>query len=468
MNLQEKIPFRTKLAYGAGELGPAMTGNVLIFFLLFFLTNVAGLNPALAGSIYMVGKLWDAINDPLIGILSDKTKSRWGRRLPWLIFGALPFGLFFFLQWLVPFRSQWPLFWYYVAIALGANVFYTVVSLPYCALTAEMSRDYDERTSLNSFRFAFSIGGSIGALLLAQAVFSAVEDSGRQFLMLGATGAILSLATLVWCIIGIKARVLSSESDRLENEVPTAPIALREQIGIAFRNRPFLYVIGIFLFSWLGVQLTASVLPFYVVTWMGLEKGVFAQVALTVQGVALAMLFVWGKLTYRFGKRHVYSLGMAIWILAQGGLFFLQPGQTGIMYFLAVMAGFGVSTAYLIPWSMMPDVIDLDELETGHRREGVFYGFMVLLQKIGLAGGLFLVGQALALAGFQESSPDMPELAQPPSALLAIRIAIGPLPTLFLIVGLILTWLYPITREKHAVILDQLVQRRSRRTTADS
>lgn len=460
MSHEEELPFRTKLAYGAGELGPALTGNVLIFFLLFFLTSVAGLNPGLAGSVYMVGKLWDAVNDPMIGILSDRTKSRWGRRLPWLIYGALPFGLCFFLQWLVPFQGQWPLFWYYVVIALAANVFYTVVSLPYGALTAELSKDYDERTRLNSFRFAFSIGGSIGALVLAQVIFAVIKDSGRQFFTIGVLGALLSVATLVWCIVGIRKRVIACEAERLANEADAPPIGLREQIAIAFRNRPFLCVIGIFLFSWLGVQLTASILPFYVVNWLGLDKSAFTRIALTVQGVALTMLFAWGKLAVRVGKRHVYFFGMIIWIVAQAGLFFLQPGQTALVYLLAVLAGFGVSTAYLIPWSMMPDVVDLDELETGRRREGVFYGFMVLLQKIGLAGGLFLVGQALSLAGFQESTPAMPEPVQPSSALLAIRIAIGPLPTLFLILGLILAWFYPITREKHASILYQLAQRR--------
>ena len=171
------------------------------------------------------------------------------------------------------------------------------------------------------------------------------------------------------------------------------------------------------------------------------------------------MLFVWGYISERVGKKAVYFMGMSLWVIAQAGLFFLQPGQVGLMYAIAVLAGFGVSTAYLIPWSMMPDVIELDELRTGQRREGIFYGFIILLQKIGIAIGLFLVLQALNWAGYIPSSGDSVP-TQPQSALLAIRLAIGPLPTLCLIVGIVLAYFYPITREVHTEILLKLKERR--------
>jgi GPH family glycoside/pentoside/hexuronide:cation symporter len=209
------------------------------------------------------------------------------------------------------------------------------------------------------------------------------------------------------------------------------------------------------------VQVTASILPYFVVNWMGLPAAEFPKVAIAVQGTALIMLFVWSAVSKRFGKKAVYFMGMILWIIAQAGLFFLQPNQIGLMYFLASMAGVGVSTAYLIPWSMIPDVIELDELQTGQRREGIFYGFMVLLQKVGLAVGLFLVGQALEFSGFVETAPGQAAPIQPPSALLAIRISIGPLPTIALILGLILAYFYPITREVHAEILLKLKERNS-------
>jgi GPH family glycoside/pentoside/hexuronide:cation symporter len=462
------MDFKTKLAYGAGDLGPAITANILAFYLLFFFTNVAGLNAALAGSVLLIGKIWDAVNDPIVGMMSDRTRSRkWGRRYPWILYGAIPFGITFFLQWIVPKFSnnpdtqQWSLFWYYVAIAILFNIFYTMVNLPYTALTPELTQDYNERTSLNSFRFAFSIGGSILSLILALIIFAQVPGNDEvKYILLGVVCAVLSTLPLYWCVYGTRDRSAVVVKQLAQPEdAPSLPYL--RQLQIVFSNRPFLYVIGIYLCSWLGVQVTAAILPFFVVNWLGQSSQVFTYVALCVQGTALVMLFVWSRISQRVGKKAVYFMGMGIWIIAQGGLFFLQPDQTGLVYPLAIMAGIGVSTAYLIPWSMMPDVIELDELKTGQRREGIFYGFMVLLQKIGLAVGLFIVGWALDRAGFIESLPGQPEPTQPATALLAIRLAIGPMPTIALLCGLVLAYLYPITREVHAEILLKLRERKA-------
>ncbi|NEO98442.1 MAG: MFS transporter [Symploca sp. SIO2E9] len=540
----EKLSFSTKLAYGAGDMGPAITANILVFFLLPFFTNVAGLPAGLAGSVLMIGKISDAINDPIIGVLSDRTRTRWGRRLPWMLFGAIPFGLLFGLQWIVPHFSNndtvnnWLLFSYYVIIGILFNIAYTTVNLPYAALTPELTQDYNERTSLNSFRFSFSIGASILSLVLAGLSFSEYrDDPAKQYLVLGLLCSLLSVIPIFWSVFRIQERgsqpilasrqkqiignilsgigtlsvcygviriipltanlvgapgkfdlisiatiliglqitlfgitllfstpephLSSSDAARERSQSQNIPaLTFVEQLQVVFSNRPFLYLIGIYLCSWLAVQLTASILLYFVVSWMGLENTDSTLVALGVQGTALVMLFFWRVVSERVGKKAVYFMGMSLWIIAQVGLFLLQPGQTNLMYGLAILAGFGVSVAYLIPWSMVPDVIELDELNTGQRREGIFYGFMVLLQKFGLALGLFLVGLALEAAGFIESAAGEVVPTQPDSALLAIRIAIGPLPTLFLIAGLILAYFYPITREFHAEIRLKLQERK--------
>ncbi|MEO3706400.1 MFS transporter [Trichormus azollae] len=463
----EKLDVKTKLAYGAGDLGPAITSNIAIFFLLVFFTNVAGIPAGLAGSILMIGKIWDAVNDPFVGLLTDKTKSRrWGRRLPWLLYGAIPFGIFFFLQWIVPqFNPQqssniWSLFWYYVAIGVMSQVFFTVVNLPYTAMTPELSQDYDERTSLNSFRFTFSIGGSIFSLILAQMVFSQITNPQQQYLVLAAICTVISVLSLYWCVYGTRDRILAFEAKRIQLAEPPE-IPFFEQIKIAFSNRPFLFVVAIYLFSWLGLQITASTIPYFVIYCMGMKNSEVPTVLIAVQATALLMLFVWSNLSKKFGKKLVYFLGMSVWIIAAARLFFLKSNQMGLMYVMAVMVGCGVSTAYLIPWSMVPDVIELDELQTGQRREGVFYGLMVLLQKFGLAFGLFLVGNALQASGFKETVVGQNTLPiQPDSALLVIRIALGLIPTICLSIGLILTCFYPITREMHAEIILKLQERR--------
>ncbi|QCS49087.1 MFS transporter [Picosynechococcus sp. PCC 11901] len=525
----EKLNLSTKIAFGAGDIGPALTANVLVFFLLYFFTQVAGLPPGLAGSILMIGKISDAINDPIVGVLSDRTRHPWGRRLPWMLGGIIPFVFVFFGQWLVPQLSEidqvndWFLFGYYIVMGILFNLAYTAVNLPYAALTPELTQDYHERTSLNSFRFSFSIGSSIFSLIVARLIFQAYPDDPlKQYSLLGLVCSVFAGLALLWCTLRLQEKgrspilnprqrqrlgqglwgmagvsglvglgllqgpilwpflfisaglLLAVAGWTFVRSVPephltvplaeqtdlAAPIPFREQLKIAFSNKPFLFVIGIYLASWLAIQLTASILPYFVINWMGLPDAMFPNVALAVQGTALVLLFVASALSQRLGKKTVYFGGVFLWIIAQVGLFFLQPGQIGLMFACAILAGCGVSVSYLIPWSMVPDVIELDELTTGQRREGVFYGFMVLLQKIGLAISLFLVGQALAWAGFVESIPGQAPPVQPDSALLAIRLAIAPLPTLALIIGLGLAYFYPITQQYHEEIRLKLAERR--------
>ncbi|MBD1895270.1 MFS transporter [Coleofasciculus sp. FACHB-129] len=463
----EKLKLSTKLAYGAGDVGAAITANIGVFYTAYFLTDVAGIAAGLATWILLIGKVWDAVNDPVVGVLSDRTNSpRWGRRLPWMLYGAIPFGITFFLQWLVPRFSandsanQWGLFWYYIVISILFNSFYTAVNLPYTALTPELTQDYNERTNLNSYRFAFSIGGSIVSVIVFGIIAALIpNDRIQQYLVMGVVCAILSVLPIYWCIWGTRDRILARAAQNPTFEQPVS-LPILEQVRIVLSNRPFLYVVGIYLCSWLAVQVTAAIIPYFVLSWMRLSDAVVAQVILAVQGTALLMLFIWSKLSQRYGKKAVYFMGMSVWIIAQAGLFFLQPGQIAFMYVLGVMAGFGVSTAYLIPWSMLPDVIELDELTTGQRREGIFYSFMVFLQKVSLAVAVALVLKSLEWNQYIRSTPENLAPIQPDSALLAIRIAIGPLPTIALICGLILAYFYPLTREVHADILLKLKERK--------
>ena len=323
----EKLNFTTKLAFGAGDFAPAITANILIFFLLFFFTNVAGIPAGLAGMILAIGKIVDAVNDPIIGVLSDRTRSSWGRRLPWMVWGAIPFGVTYFFQWIVPnSNNQTYLFWYYVIIAILFNTFYTVVNLPYTALTPELTQDYNERTSLNSFRMTFSIGGAVFSLILAQLVFKQYpDDPKQQFMMLGLICSIISIIAIFWCALRVPERgtkpifnegqkkivgigliivglgaiaagvitrqpglmlmiigiitleliffgltmIFAPLEDHLkkENNPVTREeesLSFIEQIKTVLQNRPFIYVIGIYLCSWLSVQLTGSILIYFV------------------------------------------------------------------------------------------------------------------------------------------------------------------------------------------------------------
>ncbi len=449
------LSLSTKLAFGAGDSGAGITATLLVFSFFIFLTSVAGLRPGLAGSVLMVGKIADAINDPVIGILSDRTRSRWGRRHIWMLLGSIPFGLFFFLHWIVPFDGsesfhQWMLFFYYLTISIVYNLAFTAVNLPYTALTAELTADYHERTNLNSFRFFFSIGGSLVALILGVVFEKHIADPHLQYVLLGATCGLLAVLPLYWCVWGTE----DPSAGESVLEATEEPLPIGEQLKITFGNRPFLLVMGIYLCSWLAFQLTAATLPYYSLHWMRQES--YFTVALIVQSVAIVMLFVWSWVSQKIGRKGVYYIGMGLWIIAQGALFFYPRTADNLLYISCAIAGMGVATAYLIPWSMLTDVTDLDELESGQRREGIFYAFMVLLQKMGLAIGLFIVGNALEYFGFVESAAE-----QPQSALFAIRFVSSIVPVICLIAGCILTYFYPITQEIHAEILLKLSERKT-------
>ncbi|MBV6625950.1 MAG: MFS transporter [Rivularia sp. (in: Bacteria)] len=456
---REQLNLKTKIAYGAGELAGAIPNNILVFFVLFFFTNVAGLNASLAGSLILVGKAWDAINDPLIGWLSDKTRSRLGRRYPWMLIGAIPLAISFCLLWFTPpITNQWLKFAYYNLIFI---LYYAAVSsvwIPYSTLGAELTTTYNERTNVTGFRSAFAIGGSIFALVLAQIVL-AIFEAPQSYLYMAGIASLISLLAVYFCVWGTYKRYKTIQTQR-EQIQRKAPEPLLTQIKIALSNKPFLCVVGIYLCSWLGTQVTAAVLPYFVVDWMQLPKNHFTQMALAIQGTALILMPFWSIMGQKIGKKAIYCIGIPGTIIAQAGFFFLQPGQTTLMYILSVMAGIGISVAYITPYAMLPDVVDLDELNTGQRREGIFYGFVVQTQKLCVAAAIFLVGKILDSSGLVPTVATEAPPVQPNSALWAIRLIIGPIPTLILILGFVIAYIYPITKSKHEEIVLKISERR--------
>jgi GPH family glycoside/pentoside/hexuronide:cation symporter len=452
----EKVPLITKLAFGAGDVGPATATGIMSFFLLYFFTDVARINPAVAGLVLLINKIWDSVNDPIVGMISDRVHTRWGRRRPWFLFGAIPFGMTFILLFLVPPFDPNGLFWYYLVVSLMLDLAFTVVNVPYTALTPELTHDYDERTSLNSYRFAFSIGSGLLAAVLHPVIVNALKPVGGE--KLG-----YAMSALLWASISAVAFFFAFwgtyERHTQEEE---APIPFFEGLKITFGNRAFRYVTGIYLLSWLVVQTVSTIVIYYMTYWLR-RPDMIPVVILSVQGSALIWLFIWTRVSKKVGKKGVYYRGMIFWVAVSFGLFIVQPGwPSWVIVVMGMLAGVGVATAYLVPWAMLPDVIELDELETGRRREGTFYGFFVLLQKAGLAFGLFLVGQMLAWSRYIIPPPGATGIiVQPDSALLAIRWMIGPVPAVVLAAGIVLVYLFPITKEQHEKTLAELARRKA-------
>ena len=251
-----------------------MAGSTIIFFQLVFLTDVAGMDPGLAGSVLLVARIWDAINDPLIGWLSDHTRAPWGRRLPWMVLSAIPFSGFFIMFWLVPEfagpNARWSSFAYYLIVAVLFSTFSTALSLPHASLTAELSRDYDERSRLTAYRMGFSLAGSVGGLVAALLVFHLVKDVPKSThnAVFGVSIGIIGLAAVLFCLIGIWKIVIARDIQRLRrqsaDEFAARPLPLREQISLVLGNKPFLLVCGDPpLRPRLSMQFTATILPFY-------------------------------------------------------------------------------------------------------------------------------------------------------------------------------------------------------------
>jgi GPH family glycoside/pentoside/hexuronide:cation symporter len=442
---KQTLSFGRKLAFGIGDLGPALVASIQGFFLNAFLLDIAGIRPAAAGIIFLIVKIWDSVNDPIIGRLTDRTNSRWGRRRPWLLFGAIPFGLAWFLQWLVPDLSPNGLFWYYLIVALLLDTGFTAVNVPYTALTPELTQDYDERTSLNSFRFSFSIMGGLAALVIHSVLIDSFPSVTQGYAI---SAAVMAGFIVLSNFITFAFTKESHFKEATEGEDP----GFIEGVKIALKNRAFLYVVAIYLLSWLCIQFVQANMLLYVRYWVGGEDR-FIQLAFALQVSAFVFLLIWSKVSQKWGKQKVYYVGMSFWVAVEIALFFVQPGQFNLLLGLAILAGVGVSIGYLVPWSMLPDVVELDELETGQRREGIYYGFFVFLQKLGISLGLALSNFALEAAGYINAE-DLTNLPQQPTAVLtALRIFVSFVPAVILLISFPIVRRYPITREKHAEIL---------------
>ncbi|MEM9486400.1 MAG: MFS transporter [Cyanobacteria bacterium P01_F01_bin.116] len=445
--MSTRLSFKTKFAYGIGVLGTAIPTGLTVFYLLFFLDKVVGLSLTLAGAVLLIGRIWDAINDPIIGWLSDRTRSRWGRRYPWLVLGALPLGFFtFMLWWVPPLESETSLFIYYVLMALGGYAAFSVIILPMVAIATELTPDYDERTSIMSVRSAANIIGSMVGLLLAQIIFSLVDDTRQQYMVLGGVSGVFIIVAIFVCVFGTYGQYRPV----MRNPPELSPHSMGRQLLKVFRNRAFRWVMGLYLCSWVGVQVTAAMLPFFVTDWMGLADNHFTQMAVAVQGSSVLLLPFWLWVTKRTSKQLVYFAGAPLALVGVCILGIVQPGQVSLMYGIGLVIGAGISTFYLVPFAMLPDVIDDEELRTGERQEGIFISLMVFLQKVGIAIAIFLSGWMLDWAA--QISPD--------SRLLIIRLLASAVPSLLIFGGLYCVYRYPLTRRAHHRIRLKLEQTR--------
>ncbi len=446
---KEKLPLRTKVLFSTGDLSTSIPLAIVMFFQLYFLTDVTGLRPDLAGWAVGIGRIWDAVNDPLFGLISDRIRTRWGRRRVLLLFGALPLGISFAMMWLVPPWGPLALTAYYALAFILFDTVFTAVHVGYNALTPEMTPDYDERSSLNGYRMVFSISGTLGAIILATVLGWYIDDTR---LLYGLVGAGLGLVSIIPPLI-----VFRVTRERPAEEQPE-PLPVRDALAATLSNRPFWLVMGLYLLSWTTASILAAVLVYYANYYLRVpdQANYFVLVA---QGAAILFIPLWVWVARRLDKRRAFILGTLSWIVVLVALFGLQADQVTLAYVLAALAGSGIATAYVIPWSMVPDIIEYDQVSTGQRREGSYYAFASLFQKLATGLAIWALGQILAFTGYitPESGAPLPE--QPAGAVLAIRIAMTLVPIVLLVLSILCAWRYPITRERHRALRDELAAR---------
>jgi GPH family glycoside/pentoside/hexuronide:cation symporter len=445
----ERLPVRLKLLYSTGDLGTSIPLSIVMFFQLYFLTDVAGLRPDYAGWAVAIGRVWDAVNDPLFGILSDRIRSRWGRRRVLLLFGALPLGLAFTLMWLVPPLGPLGLTAYYALTFILFDTAFTAVHVGYNALTPELTSDYDERSSINGYRMVFSISGTLGSIIAATVLGWFIAD-GR--LLFAVVGVGLGLASIVPPLV-----VFRVTRERPSEEQPD-PLPTRTALAATLRNRPFQMVMGLYLLSWTTASILSAVLVYYANYHLRVpeQANYFVLVA---QGSAILFIPACVWLARRLDKRRAFVLGTATWIAVLLGISGLRSEQLTLAYALAALSGLGIATAYVVPWSMLPDIIEHDQQRTGQRREGSFYAFASFFQKLGTGAALWAMGQALALTGYINPAPGGSLPDQPEQAVRAIRVFAGPVPAALLLLAILFAWRYPITRESHRALVSELAAR---------
>jgi GPH family glycoside/pentoside/hexuronide:cation symporter len=420
-----------------------------MFFQLYFLTDVAGLRPDYAGWAIGASRLWDAVNDPLFGLLSDRIRTRWGRRRVLLLFGAVPLGVFFMLMWMVPALDQLWLAIYYAVTFILFDTAFTVVHVGYNSLTPEMTADYDERSALNGYRMVFSIAGTLGAIILATVLGWSISDARLLYLILGVgLGVVAMIPPLI---------VFSITRERPAEELPP-PLPMSEAIRHTLSNRPFRMVMGLYLLSWTTASILAATLVYFANYYLRVPDQANYFV-LAAQGSAILFIpaVVW--LCQRLDKRRAFILGSLAWVIVLLGISALRADQIGLAYALAALAGFGIATAYVVPWSMVPDVVEYDQVRSGQRREGSYYAFASFFQKLATGAALWGMGQALALTGYLTPAAGDPLPVQPAAAVTAIRIFTGPIPAVLLFLGVLFAWKYPITRASHQATLQALAER---------
>jgi len=432
-----------KIAYGIGNLGTALFFHTIGAYIIFFYTDVVRLDPKLVSLAFAISYgVWNAINDPLIGYISDRTRTRWGRRVPYILFGAPLLFIVFALVWLPPVGgrplatpSHFGTFLYFAILIALFDLFYTAVSVPYISLFPEMYEDIADRTEVSIYRQVAAMVGSVLAMAATPVIADAL--SGRFGRLWGWTGAgvILGLVgsgAFLVSLLGSRER----EEFRAEKAMP-----LVEAFKATFTNRTFLAFVGAnlmicYIWSWLS-----AMVPFFTKYIIGAEEKEAGRLFLTMFVTSMLLYPLWRKVALRRGSKDTLAIAVSLFVIFLLLVLVVRNlPQALVMMLLLGVANSGIT---LVREVVLSDVIDEDELHTGRRREGSYFGVNAFIERFAMV----LVGGSTALVlSISGYTPGV--TPQPPSTVMRLRLGMVGLP--FLALGLFLTALrfYPLGKEE--------------------
>lgn len=440
-----------KVAYGVGNLGQALFFNTVQTFLIFFYTDVVRLGPGLVGLAFAISYgVWNAINDPLIGVISDRTRTRWGRRIPYIAVGAPLTFLLFVLIWSPPLGgtpltdpSHTGIFLYFAVLIALFDLAYTAVSVAYTALFPEAFEDLEERTEVSIYRqVAAMIGTALGLAMMPVLVGALSERFGD---LGGWTGAGVILGLIGGGAFGV-ALLGSRERKEVSAEEAMPFVAAFKE---TFTNRTFLAFVGAnlmicYIWSWLS-----AMVPFFTKYVIGAEEEQMSLIFVGMFVSSMAFYPLWRKIALRLGSKRTLGLAVTLFVVFLLPVLFVRNvPQAVVMMLLVGAANSGIT---LVRDIVLSDVIDEDELHTGRRREGSYFGVNAFIERLVmvLIGGSTSV--VLGLSGYNAELT-----AQPPSVALGIRLGMGLLPVVALAIFLAALRFYPLGKEQVVALRGRL------------
>ncbi len=435
-----------KTVYATGDFTVnTVLSSLSIVYVTYFLTQIAGLRPELAGAVQLIARSVDAFTDPAMGRISDLCKWKLGRRRPFFLIGAIPFGLFYALLWLdISGWSQWEMFSYYTGIYVLLSVSMTILSVPYLALQPEMALGYDARTSLNTYRNAGSVVGVFAAVSF-RPVANALGSGPEGFAAAGIGFGVLMAAP--WFAI------LWATWERPDFQARHTSMSFLEGARLLASHASFRKLAGLYLCGRVAMDLVGAMLILYYTHYISRTSD-FELLMLVFLSTVLVSLPFWLRVSRRSEKSRVFMLGTSIWLAGQLTFLVAQPDwPRWIILAFAPIVAIGYAVVDLMPWSMIGEVIDEDDLAHGERREGIYNGFFMFLRKLAGTIAVALALWLLGLLGFIQGDE------QPEAAVTAIRWLTGAGPAFFLALSIWFARGYPLTRAAHARLVKQLAER---------